>query len=644
MPEQGQLLLTAATVEIKAAAGAEKAPTVSILAYSGGTMHVAGFGLAVVDLAGLDITAALPLLADHETDIGSIVGSGVARIEAGKLIVSGTLTGATAAGAKVLELARGGFPWQASVGIEPLDRERIPAGKTITVNGQKITAPPTGLTLVRRGRLREVSILAVGADPGTTVSIAAQLQRGKLKMTTSKTEPIEADLLPENAEGLTPQERITARWNRETWHDASGGPRQRAQSAMLSAAAGRLEYADFEAELLKAKLQDTELALLKASAPKGPTVRSGSAAGDVAPGKIIEAALLMRFGRESLGEKLLGAPAMERAHSLHCRSLGDIMRASFTLEGRDVPSDDTEMLRASASILSLPTALGNAAGKVAMDAYRQVGSTWRSFCAIKPAKDFKSHTGVRLTDLGTLKELPPDGTMKHGGVTESTYSFRIKTYAKLLSLTREDIVNDDLGLFNDTAQAFGRTAARTLSDLVFTVLLANGGSFFDAANNNYFDGVNTNLQASSLATALLMMRGQTDSDGATLDISPKTLLVPPELEPTAKALLQSDTIQLASTATGPTANVWKNALALEVESRLSNATFTGCSALAWYIFASQIDAPMIVSFLNGQENPTVEFFGLDSDPSRLGVTWRIYHDFGAALADPKAAVKSKGEA
>jgi len=640
-----QLLLTAPAVEVKAAAGgAEKVPTVSILAYTGGTMHVAGFGLAVVDLAGLDITAALPLLADHETDIGSIVGSGVARIEAGKLIVSGTLTAATEAGAKVLELARGGFPWQASVGVEPLERERIAAGKTIFVNGKKVTAPASGLTLVRRGRLREVSILAVGADPGTTVSIAAKLQRGKKKMTT-QTQATEGALLPENAEGLTPQERIQARWNREVWHDPSGGPRQRAQSAMLSAAAGRIEYEDFENELLRAKLQDTELALLKASAPKGPTVRSGSAAGDVAPGKIIEAALLMRFGRESLGEKLLGAPAMERAAGLHCRSLGDIMRAAFALEGRDVPSDDTEMLRAAgSSIISLPTALGNAAGKVAMDAYHQVASTWRAFCAIKPAKDFKTHTGVRLTDLGTLKELPPDGTMKHGGVSESTYSFRVKTYAKLLSLTREDIVNDDLGLFNDTAQAFGRTAARTLSDLVYTVLLANAGSFFAAGNRNYQEGAGTALQASSLAAALLLMRGQVDADGATLDISPKTLLVPPELEPTAKALLQSDTIQLASTATGPTANVWKNALALEVESRLSNATFTGYSALAWYVFASQVDAPMIVSFLNGMESPTVEFFGLDSDPSRLGVTWRIYHDFGAALADPKAACKSKGEA
>ena len=90
--------------------------------------------------------------------------------------------------------------------------------------------------------------------------------------------------------------------------------------------------------------------------------------------------------------------------------------------------------------------------------------------------------------------------------------------------------------------------ARRLNDLVYTVLLANGGSFFAAGNANYLDGAGTNFQASSLAAANQMMRGQVDADGAVLDIVPKVLLVPPELEPTAKALLQSDYIQLTSTS------------------------------------------------------------------------------------------------
>jgi hypothetical protein len=633
------LLQLAGKVEITAAA---KVPTVRILAYTGGAMPIPGIGQVVIDLAGLDLGGSVPLLADHETDIGSIVGSGAARVDAGQLIVSGTLTDSTAAGAKVLELGKAGFPWQASVGVEPLDRERIAAGQTITVNGKQITAPATGLTLVRKGRLREVSILAVGADAGTSVAIAAQL-RGKKRMTTQTNE---ASLLPENADGLTTVERIEARWGRETWHDANGMPRQRAQSAMIAAAAGKIEYADFENEVLRAKAADAELALIKATAPKGPVIHGAGPTSSDKPEAILEAALLIRGGYESLGEKSLGAGTMQRARDLRARTMQDIMKAAFVLEGRDMPSDQNQMIRASFTTFSLPTALGNTANKLAMDAYRQAGATWRAFCAIKSAANFKTHTGVRVTDMFTMNELPPTGEINHGTLDESTYPYLLKTYAKQLRITRQDVHNDDLGMFNDTAAAFGRTSARTLNDLVYRVLLANGGSFFAAGNANYFDGAATNLQASSLATALLMMRGQTDADGAILDIVPKTLLVPPELEPTAKALLQSDYIQLTSTtaAGAPTGNVYKNALQLEVEPRLSAAGFTGYSAVAWYLFASQADAPMIVSFLNGQESPTIEFFGLDSDPNTLGVSWRVYHDFGAALADPKAAVKSKGEA
>ena len=39
-----------------------------------------------------------------------------------------------------------------------------------------------------------------------------------------------------------------------------------------------------------------------------------------------------------------------------------------------------------------------------------------------------------------------------------------------------------------------------------------------------------------------------------------------------------------------------------------------------------------------------EFFGLDADPNVLGVTWRVYWDFGVALGEYRAGVKSKGAA
>lgn len=46
--------------------------------------------------------------------------------------------------------------------------------------------------------------------------------------------------------------------------------------------------------------------------------------------------------------------------------------------------------------------------------------------------------------------------------------------------------------------------------------------------------------------------------------------------------------------------------------------------------------------MDGRDMPTTESFGLSADRNYLGVSYRAYHDFGFALGDSKAAVKSAG--
>jgi hypothetical protein len=90
------ILLSAAEVEIQATAG--KPPSVSIVAYTGGLMSVPGWGPVAIDLAGLDAGAEqISLLADHDATLDGIVGHGRARVSDGKLLVHGTITGATEA-------------------------------------------------------------------------------------------------------------------------------------------------------------------------------------------------------------------------------------------------------------------------------------------------------------------------------------------------------------------------------------------------------------------------------------------------------------------------------------------------------------------------------------------------------------------
>src|SRR5690606_33765024 len=113
---------------------------------------------------------------------------------------------------------------------------------------------------------------------------------------------------------------------------------------------------------------------------------------------------------------------------------------------------------------------------------------------------------------GQLEQLAPGGEIKHGQVSEWYTQFQIDTFAKMLSVDRRDIVNDDLGVFEDASRAYGRMAMRRLSDLVYQVLLANEGGFFSAANNNLITGADAALGIDSLAKAIAFMLTQRDDE------------------------------------------------------------------------------------------------------------------------------------
>jgi hypothetical protein len=301
------------------------------------------------------------------------------------------------------------------------------------------------------------------------------------------------------------------------------------------------------------------------------------------------------------------------------------------------------MIRAGLSTGSLPVALGSSADKILLQIWRESSPTWRSWCAVRSAPNFREQTGLKPTWAGDLEEVADGGEVPHGSYSESTFTWQIGQYAKQYQFGRKTIVNDDLSVFSDVVPGLGKAALRTLSDLVYTTLLANGGSFFHSNHGNLVSGGGTALSATSLGVAVQKLRIQKDPDGNNLDLAPFALVVPPELEVTARGLLQSAELsRISSTDVLPTGNTFQNLAKLEIEPRLSNSAFTNYSTTAWYLFASAADLPMVVGYLDGRESPVVETFGFDSDINRLAMGWRVVHDFGTALGDYRAAQKSAG--
>lgn len=545
---------------LSAAVDVRKVPTVSIIAYNGNLMTVPVWGPVALDLAGLDLAGSVAILSDHDSTRRGIVGHGRAQVMDGRLVVTGSISVTGAAAREIVDASKNGFPWQASVGVEVLERRRVAAGETVTVNGKSIEADGNGFTLVSKGRLREVSIVGIGCDGNTAVAIAAS----KVKEKSMEAQVQEVEV--QEKDGL----------------DAQADEAKRVANVAVICE----KHPEIKTKAISEGWDETkaELEVLRASRPKVPSAHLSERPSGVVT---LEAAVLGHMGMLSLGEKALGAAAMEQAALLGATSMLDLCRAALVADGVEVPRSRPEMVKAALSTYSLPVALSNVANKLLLDAYNEVPASWRAFCAIRSTADFKPNTGVRPSFSTPLEQLAPGGEFKHGTVGEWSMQYRVDTFGRMLEIDRRDLINDDLSVFADTAQALGRAAMRRLSDLVFETLLANAGGFFSAGNGNYFDGADSALSFDGLAKAIMLMRTQRDDEDNDLDLKPATLLVTPELETTARALLNSEYIQRAENI--PTGNSLRQAVNLEVEPRLANTAKFGSAASTkhWYLFAAR---------------------------------------------------------
>ena len=581
---------------------------VRITAYTGGVMTVTGWGPVIIDLQGLELPERVTLLSDHEGRTEATVGWGIPKTDGKTLVIEGAITEATEAGQVVIALLKDAVPLQASVGVEATEYRRLDPGATVTVNGRTITLE-SDTFLIERGTLREVSVVPVGADKQAMVMLAT----GVKDMHTQPTPP----------ENKAPSDLIEAKYVLDLLSacgDDVGTFRQALQN-------------HWPPEAAKA------VAELRSHRPVIPPVLNAEVKDT--PASILAAATLKLLGKESLAEKELGAETLSAAASYKPRTALDLCGMACQMSLGHAPRGTNEIIRAAFSTTDLPVALGLAANKIALDAYQQAPATWKSFARIVSAKDFKEHTGIRLTGDFKLEELAAHGEIRHANVGEETIAYKVTTYAKMLMLDRQHIINDDIAILDQIPTIFGRAAARKEADLVYTVLLSNPGGFFSAAHSNLITGAQSGLSVASLAEAIAALRKQTDADGLPLDLVPRVLLVPPELEATARQVLNSVELYRSGADQLPAGNPFAGLnIALEVEPRLSNTYFPGNSTTAWYLLCGPADGSFLVAFLNGQQGPTIE--PVDPGADKLGTGWRCYIDIGAAAADWRCAVKSAG--
>ena len=389
-----------------------------------------------------------------------------------------------------------------------------------------------------------------------------------------------------------------------------------------------------------------ELEILRASRPAFPAVHSSTR--DVS-GVVLEAAVCQNLGMPSL-EKQFDDKTLQTAHTYH-RGMGlqELLMLQACANGYPSPHfrkhELRNILRAAfpqelqaASALSLPGILANTANKFILDAFLAVDQTWREISSIGSASDFKTMTRYRLTGDMLYEKLPPSGEIKHGSVSEESWTNKADTYAKMFVLDRQTIINDDLGALADLPRRLGRGAALKLNSVFWTAFLANT-SHFSATHVNL--NTSSALTLATLATAEAAFLILKDADGHLLGMKPSILLVPPGLGVTAKTYYTSTEVRDTTSSTKyGTNNIFAGQYRPVVSAYLADSAMSGAySATTWYLLANPSDLANIETvFLDGQQSPTVE--STDADFNTLGIQSRGYWDFGCALSEWRAGVKS----
>ncbi|NIO14670.1 MAG: hypothetical protein GTO31_12480, partial [Xanthomonadales bacterium] len=160
-----------ASLDIQAADSGDGLPAFKLTANTGEPMRLDGFrDPVVVDLAGASFSAqTTPVILDH--DPGQRFGHTTStQIDGAAITASGLVSSATQQAKDIVADLKNGFPFQVSIGANIRRAERVKAGETATVNGRTISGP---VIISRETPIHEISLAVLGADPRTSVQLAA---------------------------------------------------------------------------------------------------------------------------------------------------------------------------------------------------------------------------------------------------------------------------------------------------------------------------------------------------------------------------------------------------------------------------------------------------------------------------------------
>ncbi|SEG15021.1 ClpP-like prohead protease/major capsid protein fusion protein [Marinobacterium lutimaris] len=278
--------------------------------------------------------------------------------------------------------------------------------------------------------------------------------------------------------------------------------------------------------------------------------------------------------------------------------------------------------------------LSAVANKAMLKGYDEAAETFERWTSVGELPDFKATTRVDLGAFPDLQKVDEGAEYKEGTINDRGETVQLATYGSLFSITRQAIINDDLGAFTRIPQKMGRAARRTIGNLVYAILnsnpnMADGKTLFHADHNNL--GSAAAISTASVDALRALMRKQKLGD-AHLNITPAYMLVPVEKEGLAIQTIQSE-FEVGAAAKANTApNYVRNIAEVIADPRLTGT--------AWHLAANpEMFDTIEVQYLDGIQTPTLEQQnGWNID----GVEFKVRMDAGVKALDYRGLAKNPG--
>ena len=235
-------------------------------------------------------------------------------------------------------------------------------------------------------------------------------------------------------------------------------------------------------------------------------------------------------------------PADEHAHQF--MDMGFVEMAvdlTGAARPRSIGAKADVLMNAGHSTSDFPLILSNAFNTVIESAYEMVDPTFGAFSREMKFNDFRAHDIVRPDNFPTLKKIGENGEIKFGTFGESKESLALASYATGIAVTRQLMVNDQMGgvaevLFNAAAVVPEFEEETFWAMLLSNPKLSDGKGVFHGDHKN--TGAAGAINTANVAEGRKALRTHKMKDGRSIkQNAPAVLIVGPERETEAEQFL-----------------------------------------------------------------------------------------------------------